>query len=86
MIPFVIECKNGKTAPYSFVCRHLVENPQQNWVSMDVQDGREVENDWLCEDCAGAFEAGSDLVETLVPVCINCVRDLRGEPTDDVGS
>lgn len=79
MIPLVVECHGGGLAPYSFICRHLIDTPSVGWVAMDVQDGREVENDWLCEDCADKFAAGDDLGETLVPVCIDCVRQLRCE-------
>lgn len=79
MIPLLIECHNGKFAPYSFLCVHLVDKPDQNWIAMEVQDGREVENDFLCEECAGNFEKGDELSDTLVPICINCVRKLKGE-------
>lgn len=79
MIPLIIECADHSYAPYSFLCKHLVDNPSQNWVSMDVQDGREVENDFLCEECADKFEQGDELSDTLVPICINCVRRLKGE-------
>lgn len=79
MIPLVIECADHSFAPFSFLCHHLVDNPDQLWVGMDVQDGREVEHDWLCEDCAKRFEAGDELEEVLVPICINCVRKLKDE-------
>lgn len=79
MIPMNIECADHSFAPYSFMCRHLIDNPGQDWIAMDVQDGREVENDWLCPECADRFEAGDELEEVLIPVCINCVRRLKGE-------
>jgi len=79
MIPLVIECGDHSLAPYSFLCTHLIDKPNQLWVSMDVQDGREVENDFLCEECAERFAAGDELEEVLIPICINCVRNLKGD-------
>lgn len=79
MIPLIIECHNGELAPFSFLCNHLIDNPSLDWIGMDVQDGREVENDWLCPECADRFEAGDELAEVLIPICINCVRQLKGE-------
>jgi hypothetical protein len=79
MIHYLVECADHSFAPFSFLCNHLLDNPNQNWVSMEVQDGREVENDFLCEECAERFEAGEQLEEVLAPVCINCVRCLKGE-------
>ena len=79
MFPLIIECSDHSYAPYSFLCRHLIDNPNQNWVPMDVDDGREVEHDWVCPECVERFDAGDDLIEVLTPVCINCVRRLKGE-------
>ena len=79
MIPLVIECADHSFAPFSFLCNHLLENSNQNWVAMKVEDGREVENDWLCEECAQRFETGDELAEVLVPICIGCVRKMRNE-------
>ena len=79
MIPLVIECSDHSFAPYSFLCNHLIDNPKQFWVSMDVQDGREVENDYLCSECADSFEHGDELAEVLIPICINCTRQLRSQ-------
>lgn len=79
MIPLIIECGDHSFAPFSFLCNHLCDSPDQTWVAMKVEDGREVENDWLCEECAERFEAGDELEEVLVPVCIGCVRRLRNE-------
>ena len=79
MIPLVIECADHSFAPFSFLCNHLIDNPDQTWVGMEVEDGREVENDWLCEECAERFKAGDELAEVLIPICIGCVRRLRNE-------
>lgn len=79
MIPLNIECHGGQFAPYSFLCHHLIDNPKQFWVSMDVQDGREVEHDYLCAECADAFEGGDQLAEVLIPICINCTRQLKSQ-------
>lgn len=79
MYPMTIECSNHTFAPYSFVCKHLVANPNQLWVGMEIEDGRETENDWLCETCAKIFTDGEYLEETLVPICMHCVRELRNE-------
>lgn len=79
MIPLIIECGDHSFAPFSFLCHHLCDFPDQEWVGMKVEDGREVENDWLCQECAARFEAGDELEEVLVPVCIGCVRRLRNE-------
>lgn len=79
MIPLVIECADHTLAPYSFLCRHLIDTPKQQWVSMDVQDGREVENDYLCAECADLFEAGDELAEVLIPICIHCTRQLKSQ-------
>ncbi len=79
MMPLVIKCSNHQYAPYSFLCCHLLDNPTMEWVPMEVDDGREVENDWLCKDCYDLFQTGDDLADQIVPICINCVRHLRGE-------
>ncbi len=78
-VPLVIECHDGQYSPYSFVCQHLIDNPRQKWEGMEVEDGREVEYDWLCKECLNNFNRGDTLEDMLVPICIGCVRSLRGE-------
>jgi len=79
MIPLLIECHTGQLVPYSFICQHLMDNPQQVWVGMDVNDGREVEKDWICEECLNNFESGDTLEEVISPICIDCVKILKSE-------
>jgi hypothetical protein len=79
MIPLVIECGDHSFAPYAFICFHLIDNPNLKWCPMEVEDGREVEYDWLCEECLEEYNDGSDLAENITPICINCVRRIRGE-------
>jgi hypothetical protein len=77
MIPLVIECANHKFSPYSFLCKHLIDSPKQKWVGMEVDDGREVEYDWLCEECFANHEQGDQLEDLIVPICIGCVEILK---------
>lgn len=78
-MPLVIECGNNSFAPYSFVCQHLIDVPTVNWNPIEVSDGREVEYDWLCDECLDKHEIGNDLAEVIVPICTYCVRNLKGD-------
>lgn len=78
MNPLVIECGDHSYAPYSFVCQHLIDTPVMDWHPVEVDDGREVEYDWVCAECLQKHESGVQL-EEVIPVCINCVRRLKGD-------
>lgn len=79
MNPLVIECADHTFSPYSFLCKHLIDNPKQLWVAMEVNDCREVEHDWLCEECYANFNDGDTLEDVVVPICIGCVESLKSQ-------
>lgn len=75
----LIRCGGHGFAPWHIVCVHLVEGTSKDWVAIPLRpdDGREVDSDWLCPDCADEYDAGIN-IDKLKPVCMHCVRKLRG--------
>lgn len=78
-VPKVIECANHQFAPWAVLCIHLIENPKLQWISVEVDDGREVENDYICAECYKQHMSGNDPVDDIRPICIHCVRKLKNE-------
>ena len=86
-VPLVIQCGDHNYAPYSFVCRHLIENPLQEWIPIDIaeDDGREVDNDWVCEECDKneIWTKHEEAVEALRIICIHCIKIIRSNPENN---
>ena len=89
--PLLVECGDHGRAPYSFCCIHVSEDPAQPWIPLALadDDAREVQADWLCEDCFDVLEAiedlGLDPWEYLMPlmtmICVNCLPGLQAQGT-----
>lgn len=77
--PKVIDCDLHGVSPWHIICDHLMDGVATDWYSIDVDDGREVECDWVCEDCLAKHEADDDSIDHLHAVCMHCVRLLREE-------
>ena len=78
-LPLVIKCGDHQFAPYSFLCRHLVDGQRSDWnkVELGPDDKREVEGDWLCGDCYEDHLVNVDDPNNIVPICLHCVRELQ---------
>jgi hypothetical protein len=74
----LILCGDHKLAPWSVVCVHLVEGTSKDWVPVHIEpqdrSHPDVENDWLCRECACL---GEPPVQNLKAICIHCVRELQ---------
>ena len=63
---------------WAITCIHLIEGrPASEWKRIDVDDGREVDADWVCTSCFGKHMQGRDSVDDLRPVCIYCMRHMK---------
>lgn len=74
----LVNCQKHGKAPYSFICKHLLEFPRQIWIPIALakDDGREVDYDYLCQKC-DAEDLHSDhekCIEFLKILCTYCVR------------
>ena len=74
----LIQCADHKWAPWSIVCKHLVEGTSDDWRPIP-SSSLEVDFDWMCPACESDHERDQDDVENLRAICIHCVRKLRGE-------
>lgn len=70
----LIECHDHNYAPWSIVCRHLLEGTRTDWQRIPMGPGEQ--DDWLCTSCADKGPDGIRL-EDICCVCIHCVRELR---------
>lgn len=74
----LIRCGDHKLAPWSIVCIHLINGTSQEWTPVQ-QPNDSGEFDWVCPDCDAKMDEGIvSMVPLLRPVCIHCVRKLRG--------
>lgn len=73
----LIECGDHSYAPWSIVCVHLIDGTSREWKLIEVDDGREVDGDWVCPDCHEKHMAGNDDINFLRPICMHCVRTIR---------
>jgi hypothetical protein len=79
-VPKLIQCGDHKWAPWAIICCHLMDNPEDHeWCPIEVNDGREVDNDYVCPECFEAhFEQGEPHdIDKLRAVCIHCLRHLH---------
>lgn len=78
-IATVVTCDRHGINPYHVVCRHVIYDPLVSWEEVEVgdDDGREVNNDWLCPACADANDADANNLDDLMIVCMMCVREIR---------
>jgi len=79
----LIQCGEGGLAPWSVVCRHLLNGTARKWVPVPAEPGRETEHDWLCPACYRRHYLGGSTVDEVVcdlaAVCVHCVNELRAE-------
>ena len=77
-VPKLIQCGDHSYAPWALICVHLMKGTAKEWVAIEVDDGREVDNDYICPDCAGkvSMTPGEWDIENLRAVCIHCLRDI----------
>jgi hypothetical protein len=85
-VPKLIQCADGKWAPWVVVCRHLLDGEADEWFQLPQPDGGEV-FDYMCREC---FLKGPDNVgiDDLRACCFHCIRreiEERGIVPIDLG-
>lgn len=69
------KCGDHQYAPGCLVCVHLVEGHSTHWCPVPIEEGSELESDWLCPECLEQFP---DIdIKLLQPICMHCVRELQ---------
>lgn len=80
----LIQCGHDGLAPCGVVCIHLVSGESDEWrpvADLDAVVPRlEVENDWLCPECAAKWPDLS--IDDIMLACIHCIRQLRTDGQD----
>ena len=74
----LIECSDHLWSPWHVTCEHVIDGlPFDEWVRIDLADDdlREIDADWVCEECADELEA-KDLTH-LKAVCMHCMREIK---------
>jgi hypothetical protein len=71
----LIHCGDGKMAPASMLCRHLVNGESDRWIQLPQPDGGEV-FDYLCPKCLHRASMHNLGVEDLVTYCFHCAREM----------
>jgi hypothetical protein len=71
--PLLTPCARHGLLPYHFICEHLIKG-SSDWQSVAVEDGRDVEFDWVCGGCIGRYKTGQAMA--LHVLCMLCLRDL----------
>lgn len=89
-IPKIISCsKHGKAVPWTVICAHLMKGRRiEYWHPVEIEDFREVESDWVCQECWESYDGTASRDALLTVVCQFCLRDMqikagRKEMTDD---
>ncbi len=88
--PKLISCpKHGDKVPWAVICYHLLKGrPADQWRPLTVEDYREVESDWVCENCYNKYCGTERQTDLLVVICMFCLRELQREVSgmrDDCG-
>lgn len=81
----LIQCHDHSWAPWHIMCRHLFDAPpKEKWIKIELaeDDGREVDGDWLCEDCDNRIQEPGDFDKLmneglLAAVCMHCCNHLK---------
>lgn len=77
MNSLTVNCDVHGTSPFHIVCDHLLNDYSTDWTAVEVNDGREVESDWVCPHCERAHRSGNDPIENLRVICMHCLRAHR---------
>jgi hypothetical protein len=81
--PNLIRCGDHSWAPYVVTCVHLIQGlPKERWRSVPVRDSREVEFDYICDECYAKKQARDTLTDPLTVlrlVCIHCMREMKNK-------
>lgn len=81
----LIKCGDHKCAPFGLICTHLAEGKSTNWISVTELDlyaeRTEIENDWVCPECAAKWP-NLRIAEVRL-VCIHCIRKQRQQVLRD---
>ena len=75
----LVQCGDHGYAPWGIVCIHIVEGTAKEIVPIPRDKESEVENDWLCLECAERHfgpNAQAGDIDDLRCVCIHCLREL----------
>jgi hypothetical protein len=73
----LIQCRDGKFAPWGIVCRHLLDGKSNEWIQLPQPDGGET-YDYLCRECFEK-EPGSQDMDDLAACCFHCTRRMIEE-------
>jgi hypothetical protein len=78
-----IQCETHGTAFQTFVCRHLVDKPKQNWFSAERTESNQWPDAW-CADCNVLYKREGEWNDRnseglkVALVCNICYEHLRG--------
>jgi hypothetical protein len=86
----MVKCGDDKSAPGGMICVHLATGASKTWVPVTdldrCADLMEIENDWLCPDCANKWPYLH--LDEVTMACIHCIRELRqggeGDASEDL--
>jgi len=75
----LVQCGDHGFAPWGIICIHIIDGTAKEVVATPQDAGSEVENDWLCPECAerhcGPNSRVGD-IDDLRCVCVHCLRKL----------
>lgn len=69
----LVLCGDHKMAPSCIVCVHLANGTATSWGRIPAEPGEQ--DDWICADCGKLYP--NIPVESLMCVCIHCVRKMQ---------
>jgi len=72
-VPNLIQCRDHYWSPWAIVCIHIIKQTATEVVPIPEDEG-EVENHWVCAECAEKDH--SENISNLRPVCIHCLRKI----------
>jgi len=72
----LIRCSDGRMAPASIICRHLLNGESSEWVELPQPDGGEV-FDYMCGDCIRKGPPPD--ADDLLACCFHCTRRMMAE-------
>ena len=78
-LPKVIRCEDHSCAPWAVTCIHIIEGTATDVVPIVLDEGTEVEADWLCPECVQKHfgdEWDKCEIADLRAVCIHCLRQV----------
>ena len=75
----LIRCGDEGLAPWAITCVHICDGSASEIVPVPLEEGTEVESDWLCRECYEkhfGVDGGGAGIDELRAVCIHCLRQL----------